>query len=72
MVPVFRKGKRRVYSDYRRITLLSFLGKVYARILEKRIWPIVETRINEEQCGFSPVHGTVDQWTVALYPPQDA
>ncbi|KAI3355076.1 hypothetical protein L3Q82_017954 [Scortum barcoo] len=36
-------------------------GKVYARVLERRIWPIVDPRIQEEQCGFRPGRGTVDQ-----------
>ncbi|KAI3372932.1 hypothetical protein L3Q82_023380 [Scortum barcoo] len=26
---------------------------LYARVLERRIWPIVDPRIQEEQCGFS-------------------
>ncbi|KAI3358608.1 hypothetical protein L3Q82_015022, partial [Scortum barcoo] len=29
-------------------------GKVYARVLERRNWPIVDPRIQEEQCGFKP------------------
>ncbi|KAI3377398.1 hypothetical protein L3Q82_008588 [Scortum barcoo] len=36
-------------------------GKVYARVLERRIRPIVDPRIQEEQCGFRPGRGTVDQ-----------
>ncbi|KAI3362167.1 hypothetical protein L3Q82_012490, partial [Scortum barcoo] len=49
------------------ITLLSLPGKVYARVLERRIRPIVDPRIQEEQCGFRPGRGTLDQ----LYnPPQ--
>ncbi|KAI3376767.1 hypothetical protein L3Q82_000364 [Scortum barcoo] len=36
-------------------------GKVYARVLERRIRPIVDPRIQEEQCGFRPSRGTLDQ-----------
>ncbi|KAI3364402.1 hypothetical protein L3Q82_010826 [Scortum barcoo] len=43
------------------ITLLSLPGKVYARVLERRIRPIVDPRIQEEQCGFRPGRGTLDQ-----------
>ncbi len=42
-------------------TLLSLPGKVYARVLERRIRPIIEPRIQEEQCGFRPGRGTLDQ-----------
>ncbi len=48
VVPLYKKGDRRVCSNYRGITLLSLPGKVYARVLERRIRPIVEPRIQEE------------------------
>lgn len=61
VIPLFKKGDRRVCSNYRGITLLSLPGKVYARVLEGRIQPIVEHRIQEEQCGFRPSRGALDQ-----------
>ncbi|KAL7866069.1 hypothetical protein SRHO_G00113160 [Serrasalmus rhombeus] len=61
VVPLFKKGDRRVCSNYRGITLLSLPGKVYAGVLEKRVRLIVESRIQEEQCGFRPGRGTLDQ-----------
>ncbi|KAL3987397.1 N-acetylgalactosamine 4-sulfate 6-O-sulfotransferase [Sarotherodon galilaeus] len=42
VVPIFKKGDRRVCSNYRGITLLSLPGKVYARVLERRVRPLVE------------------------------
>ena len=65
VVPLFKKGDRRVCSNYRGITLLSLPGKVYSKVLERRVHRIVEPRIQEEQCGFRPGCGTVDQ----LYTP---
>ena len=61
VVPLFKKGDRRVCSNYRGITLLSLPGKVFSGVLERRIRRIVEPRIQEEQCGFRPGRGTVDQ-----------
>ncbi|KAK7881169.1 hypothetical protein WMY93_029578 [Mugilogobius chulae] len=61
VVPLFKKGDRRVCSNYRGITLLSLPGKVYSRVLERRLRPVVEPRIQEEQCGFRPGRGTLDQ-----------
>ena len=61
VVPLFKKGDRRVCSNYRGITLLSLPGKVYSRVLERRIRPIVKPQIQEEQCGFRPGRGTLDQ-----------
>nr|XP_049618290.1 E3 SUMO-protein ligase PIAS2 isoform X1 [Syngnathus scovelli]XP_049618292.1 E3 SUMO-protein ligase PIAS2 isoform X1 [Syngnathus scovelli]XP_049618293.1 E3 SUMO-protein ligase PIAS2 isoform X1 [Syngnathus scovelli] len=61
VVPLFKKGDRRVCSNYRGITLLSLPGKVYSGVLERRVRREVEPRIQEEQCGFRPGRGTVDQ-----------
>ncbi|TWW80203.1 R2 Retrovirus-related Pol polyprotein from type I retrotransposable element [Takifugu flavidus] len=61
VVPLFKKGDRRVCSNYRGITLLSLPGKVYSGVLERRVHRIDEPRIQEEQCGFRPGRGTVDQ-----------
>ncbi|TWW63998.1 hypothetical protein D4764_03G0010060 [Takifugu flavidus] len=61
VVPLFKKGDRRVCSNHRGITLLSLPGKVYSGVLERRVRRIVEPRIQEEQCGFRPGRGTVDQ-----------
>ncbi|TKS65499.1 putative uncharacterized transposon-derived protein [Collichthys lucidus] len=56
-----QKGDRRMRSNYRGITLLSLPRKVFSGVLERRVRKIVEPRIQEEQCGFRPGHGTVDQ-----------
>ncbi|KAK3567863.1 hypothetical protein QTP86_027338 [Hemibagrus guttatus] len=61
VVPLFKKGDRRVCSNYGGITLLSLPGKVYSQVLERRVRPLVEPRIQEEQCGFRPGRGTLDQ-----------
>ncbi|KAK3569195.1 hypothetical protein QTP86_026474, partial [Hemibagrus guttatus] len=61
VVHLFKKGDRRVCSNYRGITLLSIPGKVYSRALERRVRLFVEPRIQEEQCSFRPGCGTLDQ-----------
>ncbi|KAK3549143.1 hypothetical protein QTP70_033348 [Hemibagrus guttatus] len=61
VIPLFKKGDWKVCSNYRGITLLSLPGKVYSRVLERRVRPLVEPRIQEEQCGFRPSRGTLDQ-----------
>ncbi|KAM9812086.1 uncharacterized protein ACBT44_011417 isoform 1-T7 [Syngnathus typhle] len=61
VIPLFKKGDRRVCSNYRGITLLSLPGEVYSGVLERRVRPEVEPRIQEEQSGFRPGRGTVDQ-----------
>uniref|UniRef100_A0A8C6KVF0 Endonuclease/exonuclease/phosphatase domain-containing protein n=1 Tax=Nothobranchius furzeri TaxID=105023 RepID=A0A8C6KVF0_NOTFU len=50
VVPIFKKCDLRVCSNYRGITLLSLPGKVYSKVLERRVRSIVESQIEEEQC----------------------
>ncbi|KAK3565055.1 hypothetical protein QTP86_032480, partial [Hemibagrus guttatus] len=59
--PLFKKGDQRVCSNYRGITLLSLPGKVYSKVLERTLLLLVEPRIQEEQCGFRPSRGSLDQ-----------
>ena len=61
VVPLFKKGDQRVCSNDQGIILLSLPGKVYSRVLESRERLLVEPRIQEEQCGFLPGCGTLDQ-----------
>ncbi len=63
VVPLFKKGDQRVCANYRGITLLSLPGKVYSKVLERRVRPLVEPQIEEVQCGFHPGHGTTTSLT---------
>lgn len=48
-------------SNNRGITLLSRLGKVYAKVLDKRLRQTVKPQIQEEQRRFCPGGRTADQ-----------
>lgn len=50
VVPIFKKGDRRVCSNRRGVTLLSPLGKVYSRVLEWRLRQIVEPQLQKQWC----------------------
>ena len=60
----FRSALQRFWRTLRPlsgITLLSLPGEIYAGVLEKRARSIVESLIQEEQRGFCPSCGTLDQ-----------
>ena len=59
--PIFEKGDRKQCTNYRGISLLSFLGRVYAKCLERKCREIVKPKLNESQCGFRSGHSTTDQ-----------
>ena len=52
-------------KSYRSISLLSVTYKLLERLIYNRILPIVESFLPEEQAGFIPNRGTLDQ--VALF-----
>ncbi|CAM4608815.1 unnamed protein product [Leuciscus chuanchicus] len=62
VVPLFKKGDRRVCSNYRGITLLSLPGKVYARVLERRI----RLGFRRNRAVFVPA---VEHWTSSIPSP---
>ena len=60
--PIFKnKGDPLECKNYRGISLMSHAGKLYERILEKRLRSKVEEKLSKNQCGFRPGRGTVDQ-----------
>ncbi|KAI8511727.1 hypothetical protein Bbelb_108270 [Branchiostoma belcheri] len=60
--PIYKnKGDPQDCKNYRGISLMSHVGKLYERILERRLRNRVESQLDESQCGFRPNRGTVDQ-----------
>ena len=61
IIPIFKKGDRKQCTSYRGISLLSLPGKVYAKCLERKCREIVESKLEDGQCGFRPGRSTTDQ-----------
>ena len=63
IVPLFKDGDREVATNYRGITLLSIVGKLFASIIERRLSKWCETNriFEQEQAGFRPGRTTVHQ-----------
>jgi len=58
--PIYKKGDRRVCSNYRPITLLNVVYKIFAILLHNRLCEMVERKIGECQTGFRPNRSTID------------
>ena len=60
--PIHKSGDKRLPTNYRGITLLSVVGKVYATILNDRLMEWCESRhvLVEEQAGFRRGRSTID------------
>ena len=61
VVPVFKKGDKTRCENYRGISLLSVVGKVLAQVIRARLQAFREITAREEQCGFRPGRGCIDQ-----------
>ena len=61
-ISIFKKGDRKqCTNNYKGISLLSLPGKVYAKCLERKCREIVESKLEDGQCGFHPGRRTTDQ-----------
>ena len=58
--PIYKKGEKHVCDNYRGIALLAHSGKIYTKILEKRLRVCVEEVLDPCQYGFRPDMGTTD------------
>ena len=61
IIPIFKKGSRLDCANYRGISLLSVVGKVFGRILNERVKPITDVKVMDEQGGFRAGRGCNDQ-----------
>ena len=62
IVPIHKDGDKTVPDNYRGITLLSIVGKVYTAILNARIveWAENNKKLVEEQAGFRQGRSTIN------------
>ena len=60
ILPLIKRGDNTDCNNYRGITLLSVVSKVYERILEKRLKRILDSQLEEAQSGFRKGRSTHD------------
>ena len=58
MVPIFKKGETDNVANYRPISLLSSIYKVYTIMLRQRMQRAVESNLCKTQYGFRPQKST--------------
>eukprot|EP00975_Prorocentrum_lima_P041493 8714651-Prorocentrum_lima.AAC.1 len=60
VVLLFKKGSREDLHNYRPISLLNTLYKLYARIIHKRLASVIEPYLQQTQYGFRAHRGAAD------------
>ncbi|KAF0767970.1 Reverse transcriptase domain-containing protein [Aphis craccivora] len=57
--PIFKKGYRSNVSNYRPISKISILPKLFSKLVNKKLFPLCEKIICNEQHGFRPKRSSV-------------
>jgi len=52
LVPVPKKGDLSYCDNWKGISLLDVMGKLFARVLNDRLKLVVERAVSDSQCGF--------------------
>ena len=65
IVTIPKKGDLHRCDNWRGISLLDVVGKLFARIIQDRLRPLTESNLPESQCGFRKGRGCVDMIFVA-------
>ena len=65
VVPIPKKGNFQLCDNWRGISLLDIMGKVFARIIQERRQAIAEHTLPESLCGFRKGRECVDMIFVA-------
>ena len=60
VVPIPNRGDLQLCDNWRGISLLDVVGKVFARILQERLQVVAEKILPESECGFRKGRGCVD------------
>ena len=65
VVPIPKKGGLLHCDNWRGISLLDVVGKVFARVIQERLQVIAEHILQDSQCGFRKGRGCCDMFFVA-------
>ena len=61
IVHIHRKGSRMVCTNYRELSVMSIVGKVFARVLNVRVKVWTVGKVMDERGDFRAGRGCVDQ-----------
>ena len=68
IIPIYKKGERDDLINYRPISLLSNVSKVFEKIIFNRLYKFIDKYgiLDSMQFGFRPKHSTVDAVTLLV------
>jgi len=64
--PIHKKGNRQDISNYRPISLLSHIAKIFEKLLHKKIYSQISKLISSKQHGFLPKKSTTTNLSIQM------
>ena len=61
LIPIPKCKQSNRVSDYRPVALLPAISKIFEFILYKKLYPIIDSQLNNNQYGFRPARSTISQ-----------
>ena len=63
VIPIFKSKDKSQFSNYRPISLLPSISKIYEKVVFKRLYHFIEGCLYKSQYGFRPKHSTTEAVT---------
>ena len=63
LIPIFKKGSKTDPGNYRGISLIDIMCKIFTKLINRRLvaWSDTHDKMSEEQCGFTKGKSIIDQ-----------
>ena len=63
IIPIYKSKEQNLLNNYRPISLLSSISKIFEKVLYKRLYNFVKYKLSEKQYGFRAKHSTIQAIT---------
>ena len=65
VVPIFKAKNKQMFTNYRPISLLSSISKIFEKVMHQRLYSFLQQHdiLYDGQFGFRPKHSTIDAIT---------
>ena len=66
VVPIFKAKNMQMFTNYRPISLLSSISKIFEKVMPQRLYSFLQQHdiLYDGQFGFCPKHSTIDAITL--------
>jgi len=63
IIPIYKSKESNLLNNYRPISLLSSISKIFEKVLYKRLYNFIKNKLSDKQYGFRAKHSTIQAVT---------